>query len=169
MRVGIADRVKAVSYAIRDLVDYAEKLETEGKRITYLNIGDPGLHFDTPEHLKEAVFEAIQSGFNRYAPSKGLPELREAICYKEEVNGVWGLEADDVIVTAGISEGIQMFWGAIADPVMRFLFPDRLIRPISPLQNFLAQSRLRLDALRMMVGGPIWTILEKRLLTGRRL
>ncbi|MFB0561737.1 MAG: aminotransferase class I/II-fold pyridoxal phosphate-dependent enzyme [Candidatus Lokiarchaeia archaeon] len=137
MRVGIADRVKEVSYAIRDLVVHAEKLEAVGKKITYLNIGDPGLYFDTPDHLKEAIVEAIQSGFNRYAPSKGLPELRKAICYKEEkVNGVRDLEADDVIVTAGISEGIQMFLGAIAEPGDEVLIPGPSYPPYISFAKF---------------------------------
>ncbi|WXG41313.1 MAG: aminotransferase class I/II-fold pyridoxal phosphate-dependent enzyme [Candidatus Freyarchaeum deiterrae] len=137
MRVQIADRIKEVNYAIRDLVVYAEKLEAEGKKITYLNIGDPALYFDTPDHLKEALFDAVNSGFNRYAPSEGLPELRKAICYKEEkVNGVRGLEADDVIVTAGISEGIQMFLGAIANPGDEILIPGPSYPPFISFTKF---------------------------------
>jgi alanine-synthesizing transaminase len=137
MRIEIADRIKGVSYAIRDLVVYAEKLEAEGKKITYFNIGDPALYFDTPDHLKEALFDAVNSGFNRYAPSEGLPELREAICYKEEnVNGVRGLKADDVIVTAGISEGIQMFLGAIANPGDEILIPGPSYPPFISYTKF---------------------------------
>jgi tyrosine/nicotianamine family aminotransferase len=137
MRVEVADRIKEVSYAIRDVAVYAEKIEAEGKKITYLNIGDPALYFDTPDHLKEALVDAVNSGYNRYAPSEGLPKLREAICYKEKkVNGVRGLEADDVIVTAGISEGIQMFMGAFANPGDEILIPGPSYPPYVSFAKF---------------------------------
>jgi tyrosine/nicotianamine family aminotransferase len=137
MRVKIADRIREVSYAIRDLVVNAMKLEAEGKKITYFNIGDPSLYFDTPDHLKEAFIDAVYSGYNNYAPSEGLPELRQAICYKEmKINGVQGLEAKDVIVTAGISEGIQMFLGAIADPGDEILVPGPSYPPYVSFSKF---------------------------------
>ncbi|MEM3594277.1 MAG: aminotransferase class I/II-fold pyridoxal phosphate-dependent enzyme [Candidatus Jordarchaeaceae archaeon] len=137
MRVKIADRIREFSYAIRDIVVHAERLEAEGKKITYLNIGDPSLYFDTPDHLKEALAEAVNSGCNFYAPSEGLPELREAICYKERmVNGVRGLEANDIIVTAGVSEGIQMLLGAIANPGDEILIPGPTYPPYISFSKF---------------------------------
>ena len=49
---------------------------------------------------------------NYYSPSEGLPELREAVANKEKkVNNV-DITADDVLVTEGISEGIQMLLGS---------------------------------------------------------
>ena len=118
------ERTSSIEYAIRDVLVFAKKLERQGKKITYLNIGDPCKYdFDTPEYIKKALAEAVAEGNNWYAPSEGLPELRDAICEKEkEVNGV-NIHAEDVIVTQGISEGIQMLMAAIVD------FEDEILVP----------------------------------------
>ncbi|MEM2047025.1 MAG: hypothetical protein QXZ06_04005, partial [Candidatus Jordarchaeales archaeon] len=55
-------RVSMINYAIRDLVNYAKKLENEGRRIIYLNIGDPALFFETPAHIREALAKASIEG-----------------------------------------------------------------------------------------------------------
>ncbi len=118
-------RVSMINYAIRDLVNYAKKLENEGRKIIYLNIGDPALFFETPAHIREALAKAATEGNSHYAPSEGIPKLREAICRKErEVNGVNGLTPDDVLVTAGVSEGIQLVLPSIADAGDEILIPD---------------------------------------------
>jgi len=75
----VADRVRTIKYAIRDVLAQAKQLERKGKKIIYLNIGDPAkFDFDTPDHVKQALTKAVEEGANWYAPSEGLPELREA-------------------------------------------------------------------------------------------
>ncbi len=79
------ERTRTIEYAIRDVLAFAKKVEKQGKKIIYLNIGDPCKYdFDTPEYIKRALVKAVEEGNNWYAPSEGLPELREAICEKEE-------------------------------------------------------------------------------------
>lgn len=55
----------------------ARALEAQGRNIIHLEIGEPD--FDTPPHIVEAAKQALDQGFTRYAPTPGLPELREAI------------------------------------------------------------------------------------------
>jgi aspartate/methionine/tyrosine aminotransferase len=55
----------------------ARALESQGKSIIHLEIGEPDFH--TPTHIKEAVKRAPDAGATHYEPSAGLPELREAI------------------------------------------------------------------------------------------
>ena len=67
----IAERVRNLEYAIRDVVGYARELEQNGKGVIYLNIGDPLLFdFDTPEHVKKALIQAVEGGSNCYSPSE---------------------------------------------------------------------------------------------------
>ncbi|MEM2412075.1 MAG: aminotransferase class I/II-fold pyridoxal phosphate-dependent enzyme, partial [Candidatus Bathyarchaeia archaeon] len=122
--VRVTERVRTIEYAIRDIIVYARALAKTGRKIYYLNIGDPvAFDFDTPEHIKQALFEAIKGGANAYSASEGLPELREAISEKERrVNGV-EVSADDIIVTSGISEGIQMVMAALVDVGDEVLLP----------------------------------------------
>jgi len=126
----VTERVRTIEYAIRDVIVIAKKLEKEGKKIIYLNIGDPvKFDFDTPGHIKQALNEAVEKGDNWYSPSEGLPELREAICEKEKkVNGV-EISPENVIVTQGISEGIQMLMAAIVQSGDEVLVPGPAYPP----------------------------------------
>jgi tyrosine/nicotianamine family aminotransferase len=130
-------RTTIIEYAIRDLVVYAKKLENAGKKILYLNIGDPlKFDFDTPQHIKKALIEAIQHGINWYSPSEGLPELRQAISEKEKnINGV-NISPENVVVTTGVSEAIQMVMGALLNPNDEILVPGPTYPPYSSYAKF---------------------------------
>jgi len=131
------ERVKAIEYAIRDVISYAKQVAKTGKKIYYLNIGDPNaFDFDTPPHIKQALIKAVEEGANAYSASEGLPELREAISQKEKrVNNV-EVAAEDVIVTAGISEGIQMVMAALIEPKDEILLPGPTYPPYISYAKF---------------------------------
>ncbi|MEM2947484.1 MAG: aminotransferase class I/II-fold pyridoxal phosphate-dependent enzyme [Candidatus Bathyarchaeia archaeon] len=133
----VTERVRAIEYAIRDVIVYAKALEKAGKKIYYLNIGDPvAFDFDTPEHVKQALFEAVRGGANAYSVSEGLPELREAISEKERRLNDVDISADDVIVTSGISEGIQMVMAALVDAGDEVLLPGPTYPPYISYTKF---------------------------------
>jgi alanine-synthesizing transaminase len=61
------------------------------------------------------LIEAVEEGNNAYSPSEGLLELREAISEREKnVNDI-DLSPDNILVTDGISEGIQMVTAALLE------------------------------------------------------
>lgn len=136
-QINPTQRVTIIEYAIRDLVVYAKELEMAGKEILYLNIGDPlKFDFDTPQHIKQALIEAIQRGDNWYSPSEGLPELRLAICEKEKrVNNV-DISPEDVVITTGVSEAIQMVMGALLNPKDEILVPGPTYPPYVSYAKF---------------------------------
>src|SRR4030067_3009710 len=83
--VKVTERAKAIEYAIRDVIVHAGPITKMGKKIFYLNIGDPvAFDFPTPQHIRQALIEAVQSGENCYAPSEGVPELRQTVAEKEK-------------------------------------------------------------------------------------
>lgn len=61
--------------------------------------GEPD--FDTPEPVKDAAIAAINSGFTKYTPSAGIPQLKEAIADKLTGDNGLKLSAENIIVTAG--------------------------------------------------------------------
>ena len=133
----VTQRVSTIEYAIRDIIEFAKKLEKKGKKITYLNIGDPvKFDFDTPEHVKKALFEAVTSGDNWYSPSEGLPELREAICRKEKLVNSIDILPEKVVVTTGVSEGILMLMAAIVDREDEILVPGPTYPPYTSYVKF---------------------------------
>ena len=125
----VSKKVAGVEYAIRDIVSAATKLEKQGKKIQYLNIGDPVLYgFQPPDHVKEAFIKAIQKGENYYAPSEGLPELRDLISQKEHKKGL-SVSSDDILVTNGVSEGLDMIMSSIVEEGDEVLLPGPYYPP----------------------------------------
>ncbi|MFB5631637.1 MAG: aminotransferase class I/II-fold pyridoxal phosphate-dependent enzyme [Nitrosopumilaceae archaeon] len=125
----VSKKVAGVEYAIRDIVSAATKLEQQGKKIQYLNIGDPVLYgFQPPDNVKNALIKAIQKGENYYAPSEGLPELRDLIAKKEHNKGL-SVSTDDVILTNGVSEGLDMVMSSIVEEGDEVLLPGPYYPP----------------------------------------
>jgi len=137
MALNLTERVQNLEYAIRDVVGHAKQLEKKGKDVIYLNIGDP-LKFDfkTPENIKEALIRAVREDFNAYSPSEGLPELRDAICEKEK--RVAGIEVlpENVIISNGVSEAIQMVLGALVENGDEILVPGPAYPPYISYTEF---------------------------------
>jgi alanine-synthesizing transaminase len=125
----ISQRVAGVEYAIRDITLSAKKLEKQGQKITYLNIGDPVAYgFQPPENVKDALIKAIKNNQNYYAPSEGIQELRQAIAEKEKRKGLLTTE-DDIIVTNGVSEGLEMLMASIVELGDEVLIPGPYYPP----------------------------------------
>jgi alanine-synthesizing transaminase len=132
----VSDRTCGVEYAIRDIISHARKYESTGKQIIYLNIGDPVKYdFRTPEHIKRALIGAVRNNKNYYAESEGLPELRKAIVEKESQKGL-SLTEEDVLVTNGVSEGLDMTMASIIDPNSEVLMPGPYYPPYASYVKF---------------------------------
>ncbi len=113
--IPVASRIRGFSYAIRNIVAEARKVEATGKTVRYLNIGDPVIFgFDTPPHMIEAVARAMREGHNGYAPSVGILPAREAVAAELSRRGM-PVTPDRVLITAGTSEGIELTLTALAE------------------------------------------------------
>jgi len=121
--IPVARRVNTFSYAIRNIVVEAQRVEAAGTRVRYLNVGDPNVFgFKTPPHLIAAVEKAMRDGFNGYGPSPGIPAAREAVA-KELTSHGFPISADRALVTAGTSEAIDLVISALVDPGGEVLVP----------------------------------------------
>lgn len=119
-----AARVDRFTYAIRNIVAEARKVEAAGQAVRYLNIGDPNqFGFVTPPHLIEAVAKAMADGMNGYAPSPGIVSAREAAAADFTERGV-PVTADRVLITSGTSEGIELALTAVVDEGEEVLVPS---------------------------------------------
>jgi alanine-synthesizing transaminase len=110
-----ASRVHRFTYAIRNIVAEAQRVEAAGRQVRYLNIGDPvQFGFATPPHLVAAVERALRDGHNGYGPSAGIGAAREAVAAEYTARG-FCVPAERVFITAGTSEGIELAIGALVD------------------------------------------------------
>jgi alanine-synthesizing transaminase len=121
--IPVARRVSQFSYAIRNIAVEARRVEAAGKRVRYLNVGNPpAFGFQPPAHLIEAVQRALKNGENGYGPSPGIPAAREAVAAEYTSRG-WPVSSDRVAITAGTSEGIELALSALVDPDGEVLVP----------------------------------------------
>jgi alanine-synthesizing transaminase len=119
-----AKRVDRFTYAIRNIVTEAKKVEAAGITVRYLNIGDPNqFGFLTPPHLVDAVVKAMRDGHNGYTPSPGIAAAREAAAADFAARGV-EVSADRVLITSGTSEGIELALTGIVDEGEEVLVPS---------------------------------------------
>ncbi len=132
----VSDRTAGVEYPIRDIISHARKYEATGKQIIYLNIGDPVKYgFNTPDHIKQALIDAVKNNENYYTESEGLPELRRAIVHKEKEKGL-SIEENDVLITNGVSEGLDMTLASVVDPNTEVLMPGPYYPPYASYVKF---------------------------------
>ena len=95
---------------IRKFFDIANKIED----CISLGVGEPD--FDTPWHITEEGIYSLEQGRTFYTSNQGLPELREEISRWNKRK--YGLEynADEIIVTCGGSEAIDIALRACINP-----------------------------------------------------
>jgi len=77
----------------------AAELRRAGEDVIGLGAGEPD--FDTPNHIKQAAIDAINTGKTKYTPADGLPELKEAICAKFKRDNDLTYTPDQVHVAPG--------------------------------------------------------------------
>jgi aminotransferase len=91
--------------------------------IISLGIGEPD--FDTPWHVRESTVYALERGATHYTSNLGLLELRRALSrYVERRFGVAYDPATEVIVTVGVSEGLDLALRALVNPGDEVLYHE---------------------------------------------
>ena len=125
----VSKKVAGVEYAIRDIVLAARKVQQKGMQVDYLNIGDPVQYgFQPPDNVKQALIDAIKNGENYYSTSEGLLELRQEIAKKENAKGL-SISADEILITNGVSEGLDMVISSIVEEGDEVLLPGPYYPP----------------------------------------
>lgn len=77
-------------------------LRKAGMDILDLTIGEPD--FDTPEHIKQAAYEAIARGETKYTPTSGIPALREAVRRKLQQENRLEFGINNLIIANGAKQ-----------------------------------------------------------------
>lgn len=104
-----------------DLSSIRKMFELAGKDAISFGIGEPDQQ--PPEHVIAAYAEALQQGRNKYCPSAGIPELREALA--ERARRDWPeAHALNVVVTAGSTNALLSTMLGFLNPGDEVLVPD---------------------------------------------
>src|SRR5262249_44701858 len=98
------------------------ELAWERPDVVHLEVGEPG--FNTPQHVLDAVKDAAALGHTKYAPTPGLPALRDALARKvRRVNGL-NAQPSQVIVTSGGANALFAAIGTVLGPNDSMLIPN---------------------------------------------
>jgi len=118
-------RLSEVRYEIRgELARRARELESQGRTLVKLNIGNPGAFgFRAPEHLQQAIAGRIAET-DPYTHQQGLPKAREAIAAHHAARGTPDISPDRVFVGNGVSELIDISLRALLNPGDEVLLPS---------------------------------------------
>jgi len=109
--------------ATLEITAKAKAMRAEGVDVVGLGAGEPD--FDTPDHIKHALYEAVEDGFVYYTPTPGIPELREAIAAKlKRDNGISYDPGSQVIATPGAKQALYEAILAVTNPGDEVLIPD---------------------------------------------
>lgn len=98
---------------IRDIFEAALILQSQGREIFHLEIGEPD--FDSPAEARRACVDAINNGLTHYTSMNGIAELREAISEHEAKRGV-KLDPRNIVVTCGAEEALMSVMLGLLDP-----------------------------------------------------
>jgi aspartate aminotransferase len=109
MTIRFAQRVLNI-----DISGIRKMFEAAGSNAINLGLGQPD--FDTPEHIKQAAIDAINEGFTGYTQGAGIPELRQALSSKFERENNFSVTPNEVIVTSGASEALELAIASLVNP-----------------------------------------------------
>jgi aspartate/methionine/tyrosine aminotransferase len=121
--MSVSKRAQAIRpFVVMDVVARAKELESQGRDIVRLEIGDPD--FPTPDVIAQACETAIAEGSTHYTQSLGLPDLRDAI--RDHYAATYGTTIDpaNIVVTQGTSPAMLLLFGALLDPGDEVIMPD---------------------------------------------
>ncbi|XP_073133830.1 probable aminotransferase TAT2 [Henckelia pumila] len=117
-----------------------ESVDSDDKQVISLGIGDPTVYscFRATVAAQEAVVDALRCAkFNGYSPTVGLPQTRKAIADYLSNDLPYELSADDVYITAGCTQAIEVALSVLARPGCNILLP----KPCFPIYGLCAAFR----------------------------
>ena len=120
MRNPLAEKIVALKPSgIRKFFDIVNEMDDA----ISLGVGEPD--FDTPWHIRDEGIYSLEKGRTFYTSNAGLKELKEEICnYLKRKQGVTYDPADEVLVTVGGSEAIDIGLRAVLNPGEEVLIPQ---------------------------------------------
>ena len=119
-----------ISHRVRNLAESATiavsnksaEMKAAGIDVISLGAGEPD--FDTPVHIKEAAWRALQRGETKYAkPASGTTEVKQAVVEKLRRENQIDYEPAQVLISVGAKEAIELAFGCLLDPGDEVILP----------------------------------------------
>ncbi|PJD93081.1 MAG: aspartate aminotransferase [Legionella sp.] len=122
MNITLAKRVQQIKPSpTLAVAAKATQMRAQGLDIINLGTGEPD--FDTPQHIKLAAIQAIESGYTKYTAVDGIPELKEAIKNKFQRDNGLTYTLNQIIVSVGGKQSCYNLCQAFLNPGDEVLIP----------------------------------------------
>lgn len=115
------------------LSDRVKRKKADGEDVIDLSVGEPD--FPSPQHVVKAAEQALHEGKTTYGPSRGIPELREAVAKRHRERRATPCEVENVMVTPA-KHALLTFFLVTVDP------GDEVIIPSPAWVSYAPQVRL---------------------------
>lgn len=101
---------------------FAKQMKASGVDVVNFAAGEPD--WDTPDSIKEAAIDAIKSGFTKYTPTSGLPELKQAIIEKFQKDNQLIYKPEQIVVSSGAKHSLYNILQVIIDANDEVIIPS---------------------------------------------
>lgn len=111
----LSQRVNALSESeTLKMARMGRELKAQGHDVISLSLGEPD--FDTPDHIKDAAYQALKDGYTKYTPVAGLPELTKAISEKFKRENNLDYRPEEIVVSNGAKQTVYNLCQALLNP-----------------------------------------------------
>ncbi|QWR76628.1 pyridoxal phosphate-dependent aminotransferase [Candidatus Magnetomonas plexicatena] len=118
----LSERAKKIKPSATLSIDSkAKEMKASGVDVISFALGEPD--FDTPDNIKEAAIKAIKSGFTKYTPVGGVPELKDAIINKLKTDNSLEYDRTEIVVSCGAKHSLYNAAQALYSPGDEVLIP----------------------------------------------
>ena len=116
----ISEKVNSIPPSgIRKFFDLLSSMEG----VISLGVGEPD--FVTPWHIREAAIYSLEKGYTMYTSNHCLPQLRQELAKHLESRHCLSYNPDnEILITVGVSEGLDLALRAILEPGDEVIMPD---------------------------------------------
>ena len=121
--IHLSQRATSITpFLAMDIMERAKQLESEGREVIYLCLGEPD--FPTPGPVVATAREAMLAGETRYTHSLGHVELRRALAEHYQKRYRVKVVPDQIIVSSGTSPLMLLLFAALCDPGDEVILSD---------------------------------------------
>lgn len=118
----LAERISRITVSTTMRVaTAAAELRAQGLDVVDLSVGEPD--FPTPDNIKRAAIRAIEENFTRYTSPGGMPELREAICYRHAQDFGTAYRPSECVVSVGGKHAVFNLMQVLINPGDEVVIP----------------------------------------------
>ena len=107
--------------ATLQLTSKAKEMKSKGLPVINFAAGEPD--FDTPQAVKDEAVKCLNSGFTKYTPSSGIPELKEAVCRKFKDDNGLSYVLENIVISCGAKHSLYNLIQVLCNPGDEILIP----------------------------------------------